>query len=90
MDADADRTDAERDSATAARYRRVLSMLPRGYRRHRGEELLAVMLDIARDEGRDRPTPAEILSIVELSLRTRARGPLGVVRRLRVGERSPF
>jgi hypothetical protein len=87
---DADRTAAERDSATAARYRRVLSVLPRDYRRRRGEELLAVMLDIARDEGRERPTLAEAGSIIGLSLRSRGRGPLGVLRRLGIRERSPF
>lgn len=86
----AERTDAERDSATAARYRRILSILPRGYRRHRGEELLAVMLDIARDEGRERPTLAETRSIIGLSLRSRGRGPARVIRRLRSGGRSPL
>ena len=87
MDADrtaAERTDAEHDSAVAARYRRVLSVLPRDYRRRRGEELLTVMLDIARDEGRERPTLAETASIIGLSLRSRGRGPLGIIHRLRI------
>jgi hypothetical protein len=92
---DTDRTDAGFDDAgfdpaIVARYRRVLSLLPRRYRRHRGEELLAVMLDMARDEGRERPTLAETCSIIGLSVRSRGRGPLGVIRRLRIGRRSPF
>jgi len=84
---DAERTDAGQDRAAARNYRRVLRMLPRDYRRRRGEEMLAVLLDLARDEGRERPTLAECWSIFGLSVRTRAHRPLAVVRRLGLAAR---
>lgn len=68
---EAEHLDAGREAATVARHRRVLMLLPPGYRRQHGEEILAVLLDAARDEGRDRPALGEIVGIASLSLRLR-------------------
>ena len=56
------------------RYRWLLLAYPSGYRRARGDELLATALDAADAEGRDRPTFAEGLDLVGhgLALRVRA------------------
>ncbi len=67
--------EADHEAGTAARFRRVLGLLPRRYRLRRGEEMLAVMLDMAQDEGRERPSLGETLSVIALSLRLRAGAP---------------
>ena len=69
-----------------ARYRRVLMLLPRGYRAERGEELLGVMLDGAEEHGRDRPALGEVLSVLGLSLRLRTGAPGASARSRSVGE----
>lgn len=76
----------EHETGAIARYRRVLTLLPRAYREERGEEMLGVMLDGAQDAGRDRPTPAELLSVLGLSLRLRTGAPGASARARSVGE----
>jgi len=68
------------------RYRRVLALLPRAYLEQRGEEMLAVMLDGAEGEGRDRPSAGELLSVLGLSLRLRTGAPGASPRARSVGE----
>jgi hypothetical protein len=76
----------EPEAGTAARYHRVLMLLPRGYREQRGEEMLGVMLDAAQDAGRDRPTLGEALSVLGLSLRLRTGAAGASARGRSVGE----
>jgi len=76
----------EHEAGAVARYHRVLTLLPRAYREERGEEMLGVMLDAAQDAGRDRPTPAELLSVLGLSLRLRTGAPGASARARSVGE----
>lgn len=76
----------EHETGAVARYRRVLTLLPRAYREERGEEMLGVMLDAAQDEGRNGPTPAELLSVLGLSLRLRTGAPGASARARSVGE----
>ena len=60
------------DEGATASFDRVLMLLPRGYRRQRGEEILGTLLDAAQAAGRSRPTLGEVLSILSLSLSVRA------------------
>lgn len=83
---DVDSEGGEPETGTAARYRRVLTLLPRAYREERGEEMLGVMLDAAQDAGRDRPTAAEMLSVLGLSLRLRTGAPGASARARSLGE----
>lgn len=68
------------EDAAAASYHRVLMLLPRAYRKQRGEEILGTLLDAAQDEGRSRPSVKEILSILSLSLSVRTGAPGGTTR----------
>lgn len=56
------------------RCRRVVRLLPRAEREARGDEVLAVLLDLS--DGRDRPPPAEVAAVAVLAakLRLRERG----------------
>lgn len=74
------------EAGAIARYRRVLTLLPRAYREERGEEMLGVMLDSAEDLGRDRPTFGELLSVLGLSLRLRTGATAASARFHSVGE----
>ena len=60
--------------STEDRYRLLLLAYPAEYRRERGEELLAVALEMADAEGRQRPSPADRLDLVRHGLARRARG----------------
>jgi hypothetical protein len=52
------------------RYRRLLRAFPRGYRQHRGEEMLATLLEGA-GPGQTRPTAADIADLMQAALRER-------------------
>src|SRR5262245_33618276 len=52
------------------RYRLLLKAYPRGYREHRGEEMLATMLETARP-GQVRPDPRDVAEILRGALRER-------------------
>jgi len=60
------------DGALLRRYRRLMLSYPRHYRRYRGEEMLAALLD-ATPPGRDRPTWREGVGLVVGGLRRRLR-----------------
>ena len=53
------------------RYRRLLTVLPKSYRKARGEELLGVLMDTA-EEGQRWPALGEVLSLAALGVRARA------------------
>jgi hypothetical protein len=53
------------------RYRRLLRAFPRGYRRHRGEEMLATLLDSAAP-GQTRPTVTDTVDLLRAALRERS------------------
>ncbi|WP_370382526.1 hypothetical protein [Catenulispora sp. GAS73] len=61
-----------RDAAAVLqrRYRRVLMLLPRAYRAHRGEEMLSVLMDSAPEQQRW-PKVGEVLSLATHSIRVR-------------------
>jgi len=59
-----------------ARYRRVLALLPRAYRRRRAEEMLTALLDGAT-EGQRWPRLGEVASVAGLAVRLRAGAPGG-------------
>ncbi len=67
------------------RYRRLLLSYPADYRHERGDDLLAVSLDIAEAEGRDRPTMGERFDLVGHGLLRRVRGWRGAGRSSPVG-----
>lgn len=56
------------------RYRRLLLCYPRAYRRARGDELLATLLEAA-PPGRTRPTPREAVDLIRHGLRARLGRP---------------
>ncbi|GIE93367.1 hypothetical protein [Paractinoplanes rishiriensis] len=58
------------------RFRRLLVAYPRGYRRRHGDEILTTLMDAAED-GRERPTAAEVRDLVAGGLRQRFRLPVG-------------
>lgn len=64
-----------------ARYRRILTLLPRAYRQQRAEEMLTVLLDGA-PEGARWPRVGEAASVVGLAVRVRAGAPGGSPRAL--------
>ncbi len=52
-------------------YRRILRAYPARWRAHREDEMVAVLTQIAQDEGRSRPTVAETVDLVVHGLRAR-------------------
>jgi hypothetical protein len=58
------------------RFRRLLVAYPRGYRRRYGDEILTTLMDAA-ENGRERPTAAEVRDLVAGGLRQRFRLPVG-------------
>jgi hypothetical protein len=58
----------------ADRYRRLLLGYPRGYRRARGDEIVATLLDLAPPD-RTRPTAREAVNLVRHGLRSRLGRP---------------
>ncbi|MBS2963646.1 hypothetical protein KGA66_11345 [Actinocrinis puniceicyclus] len=69
----------------AARYRRVLMVLPAAYRERRGEEMLSTLLDGAAD-GKRRPSLAEASSLAALAIRLRVGAPGASRRAVATGE----
>ncbi len=55
------------------RYRRLLTLYPGSYRRERGEEMLATLMESATSEGRSRPTIRETVELCRGALRVRVR-----------------
>lgn len=54
-----------------AAYWRLLRFYPRGWRRHRGAELVSVLLDVALAAGRDRPTARDRVELFVFGLLAR-------------------
>nr|WP_062340598.1 hypothetical protein [Herbidospora sakaeratensis] len=70
-------------TALESRYRRVLRLLPAGYRAEREEEMVSAFLDGAGPAADDaRPRWSEIASVAALALRLRLDGPRGRAVRL--------
>ena len=63
-------------SGLEARYRRILTLLPRAYRQRRAEEMLTALLDGAT-EGQRWPRLGEAASVAGLAVRLRAGAPGG-------------
>ena len=63
-------------NALEARYRRILTLLPRAYRQQRAEEMLTTLLDGAA-EGQRWPRLGEVTSVAGLAVRLRAGAPGG-------------
>lgn len=63
------------DPGLESSYRRILRMLPAGYRRRRGGEILQVLMETA-EPGRRRPRMAEVRALARLALVVRWRGLL--------------
>jgi hypothetical protein len=59
-------------SELASRYRRLLFLYPRSYRRHRGDEIVTTLVDAAPPH-QTRPTRAEAMDLVAKGLRHRFR-----------------
>ncbi|MCQ1994286.1 hypothetical protein [Arthrobacter sp. zg-Y1171] len=70
-------------SKLEATYTRALGAYPRRWRREQGEELIGVLLYVARSEHRTKATPAELLNLVGNGLATRGLELLGSVGRRR-------
>jgi hypothetical protein len=56
------------------RYRRLLRLLPHGYRQTWEDDMVTAILDSTEHSDRNRPTPAERLSVVSLAVRLRLNG----------------
>ncbi|MCQ1999895.1 hypothetical protein [Arthrobacter zhaoxinii] len=70
-------------SKLEATYTRALGAYPRRWRREQGEELIGVLLYVARSEQRTKATPAELFNLVGNGLATRGLELLGSVGRRR-------
>ncbi|WP_146360359.1 hypothetical protein [Arthrobacter yangruifuii] len=70
-------------SKLEATYTRALGAYPRRWRREQGEELIGVLLSVARSEQRTTATPAELFNLVGNGLATRGLELLGSVGRKR-------
>ena len=70
-------------SKLEATYTRVLAAYPRHWRREQGEELIGLLLYVARSGQRTRATPAELLNLVGNGLAARGLELLGRVGRQR-------
>lgn len=68
MTANVDRASVD---ALEASYRRLLSRYPRSWREHREEEVLAVLMEGAFEEGRTHPTGPEAWDLARHALATR-------------------